>query len=172
MKKKSLTLKVVIFWSAIIVLTAGFIVTLCLQISTGKSIDSISDIENTDLEIYGDVLSEEDNYFVYIYSSDDNTVDLTKKQEVEPAVFSYFTYVKQNKRNSDITPIYAYSTEHFAPTPAYATVSNYLASLDSNLNVNKTPILIEVEDYAVSSVYTTINQIQNALQTEMEANDD
>ena len=124
------------------------------------------DIKSNKLLIKDVLTAKEDEYYVFIYSSENN-YDTLKQADLEPVIMRYFTYVHNNKKtNSDIIPIYGYDIDAYQPTADYKKCADYLTSLSSTFSISEVPVLVLVSEGNVSSVYKTIggsNGIESTL---------
>ncbi len=167
LQRNSLNVKVVIFWSMILLITVLFAVLFAIKIHDTKIFDSYEDINRAKLNLVYDITSEEGTYYVYVYSAkesngilvDTNKTDITKANEVLPTVFNYFNYVRRNERtlgnNEDFYRIYAYNVKS-------ARDSN-LEKL--NLNLDQLPALVRVngDEDGIDEIITSANGIQREL---------
>lgn len=163
-KKSSLNFKVISFWFAMIAITAVFIGLFINNLIQVRVFNSISDIERAGLLLVDDeITKQEGTYYVYIYS-EKSELNVIKKQELEPSILNYFTYV--SLENGD-TPIYGYCIDEFGLGYQYGSVYKYLGTLHSDIKANNVPMLVKVKNGSISNVYTTENKIQSELQTAM-----
>lgn len=166
MKEKTLNFKVLIFWLGFACITIIFLVVFGIRLFKVTTFNDLDDVKRANLIIKGAVTTQkEDEYYVYIYSSKAHDTNYAY-QEVEPTVFTYFTYVAKNGSN-DTVKIYAYDIDSFTPMSGYNTANEYLGSLNSNLKTSSLPSLVKVSNGGVSTTYTTINKITSELQTVM-----
>ena len=166
MKERTLNFKVLIFWLGFACITIIFLVIFGIRLFKVTTFNDMDDVKRANLIIKGAVTTKkEDEYYVYIYSSKAHDTNYAY-QEVEPTVFTYFTYVAKNG-NNDTVKIYAYDIDSFTPMSGYNTVNEYLASLNSSLKSSTLPALVKVANGGVSSTYTTINKITSELQNVM-----
>lgn len=117
--------KVAIFWSLILALTTLFAVLFVMRFLETRILDSYEDIEKADLNLAYDIMSEEGDYYVYIYSAKENIEgdlvdtaksDINKANEVFPTVLYYFNWVRRNERilgdDSSFMRIYGYNVKN------------------------------------------------------------
>ena len=163
-KQKQLNFKVILFWIGMVAVTLVFIGLFINNLIKVRVFDSISDIERAGLMLENEeIIQQEGTYYVYIYS-EKSELNIAKKQELEPSILSYFTYV--SLEGSD-TPIYGYNVDDFSLGYQYGSVYKYLATLDDDIKASNAPMLIKVKNGSVSNVYTTLNKIQGELQSAM-----
>ena len=164
-KKRNLIFKVLTFWFGIIAITALFLAVFINNLVKVRVFDSISDIDRAGLLLEGDeVTKQEGTYYVYVYSLKESQHDLSKLQELEPAILNYFTYVSLE---NDETPIYGYCVDDFNLGYQYDSAFGYLQTLHKDITFRNAPLLIKVSNGSVSNVYTTQNKIESELQTAM-----
>ncbi len=163
MNEKHLNFKILLFYIAFALITLIFAIVFCIRIFKVTTFDDLSDIKRANLMINGPITTKkEDTYYVYIYSSKAHDTNYAY-EEVEPTIFTYFTFVAKGNKNENIK-IYAYDVDTFSETNQFKTVNDYLQSLNGSLKTSELPALVKVSNGAVSSAYTGINKIVGELQ--------
>ena len=167
-KKSSLNIKVIGFWFAMLAITALFLGLFINNLVQVRTFNSIDDIDRAGLSLVDDeIIKQEGTYYVYIYS-EKSELNVVKRQELEPSVFNYFTYVSLEDAE---TSIYGYNVDDFALGYQYGSVYKYLQTLHSDIKANNVPMLIKVKDGSISNVYYDMNKIQSELQSAMHKHD-
>lgn len=167
MKERNISFKVVAFWTAFVAITLIFLVVFGMRIFKVTTFDSYDDFKKANLLLKGNIAgAEEDTYYVYIYSERQLESDY-EYAEVEPTIFTYFTYVAKNGSKDGVAKIYAYNTDTFTSVGEYNTVNAYLESLNSNLKTSSLPALVKFNGVSVNNVFTQINKIESELQGQM-----
>ena len=165
-KEKNLNFKVLSFWIAFLIITIIFLIVFGMRIFKVTTFNDINDVSRANLVLKGQITNKsDDSYYVYIYSSKAHNTNYAY-QEVEPTIFTYFTYVAKNGSN-DTSKIYAYDIDSFTPMNGYNTVNEYLQSLNSSLKVSSLPALVKITGSSVDNAYTSINKITGELQSVM-----
>ena len=165
MKERNFSFKLLAFYSAFAAITIIFLVVFGMRIFKVTTFNDLDDVKKAHLMINGQVTTKkEETYYVYIYSSKAHDTNYAY-QEVEPTIFTYFTYV--NKNPNKATKIYAYDVDTFTPMNSYNNVNEYLQSLSTSLKTSELPALIKVSSGSVNNTFTTINKINSELQNVM-----
>lgn len=164
--------KVIIAWSAFIVLTAILVVFLVIKLNDSKTYDDYSDIKGSLLikDITG---QSDDSYYVFVYSSS-GKYQSWKQEEAETPVMAYFTYAHKNKDDEKVLPIYGYDIDKFKANYGYSSCDAYLYELNANMDIANTPMLLLVSGGIVTTVYTNIggsNGIEGVLVNAMKGVD-
>lgn len=161
--------KVMIFWALIFAITALFAVLFVVRFAETRVIDSYEDIERADLNLVYDITSEENSYYVYVYSAKENDKgklvdtaksDIQKANDVFPTVLNYFNYVKRNERananNVNFMKIYGYNVKNNEK-------DSNLKGLD--LKVADLPALVKVDgnSNSINETITSATTIQKTL---------
>jgi hypothetical protein len=163
-KKSSLNFKVVAFWFAIAAITAIFLFVFITNLLKVRVFNSMDDIERADLLLVNDEITKQSGtYYVYIYSLESEK-NLEKRQELEPSILNYFTWVSLNNGKYKI---YGYNVDDYSMDYISGTVYKYLGTLNPNIKANDAPMLVKVVNGSISTVYTTINKIESELQSQM-----
>ena len=146
--------KVIIAWTAFVVLTAILVVFLVIKLNDSKTYDEYSDIKGSLLikDIAG---QKDDSYYVFIYSSS-GKYQSWKQEELEKPVMTYFSFVHKNKDNENVLPIYGYDVDKFKANYEYSSCEAYLNELNANLEIANTPILVLVSGGIVTTVYSNV----------------
>lgn len=166
MKENHLNFKVLIFWLGFAVITIIFLVLFGIRVFKVSTFKDMDDVKRANLVMKGAITTQkEDEYYVYLYSSKDHDSNYAY-QEVEPTIFTYFTYVAKNG-NNDTVKIYAYDVDSFTSINGYNNVNDYLNSLNNNLKTSSLPSLVKISNGGVNSTFTTINKITGELQNVM-----
>ena len=165
MKEKHFSFKVLSFYIAFALITIIFLVVFGMRIFKVSTFNDLNDVKRAGLMINGQITTKkEDSYYVYIYSSKAHNSNYAYA-EVEPTIFTYFTYVSKN--GGSATRIYAYDVDTFTQNESFANVNEYLESLSTNLKTSELPALVLVSSGGVSNTFTTINKINSELQNIM-----
>ena len=166
--KKQIRLKVVFFWGAIGLISVIFLVLFGIMIFSITTFDDMDDVRKAKLEISEIIIDNDDQpYYVYIYSGESKK-NLEKRQEVEPSVLSYFTFVRKNKGDENVLKIYAFNTDNYTGTVDMRTVNSYFETMSDEMSMSDVPFLIKVEGGTILGVYKTINSLQKELQSAMQ----
>lgn len=168
--------KVVLFWGLILAITALFAVLFVVRYNETRIFDSYEDIENADLNLVVDITSEENSYYVYLYSARKNdegklvdtaNSDINKANDVFPTILSYFNYVRRNERKND-------DNVNFLKIYGYNVKGNEKDKNISGLNVSEItiqvlPVLVKVDGTNNTIVETFVkgNDIQKELSSIM-----
>lgn len=167
-KKSSLNFKVIGFWFAMLAITALFIGLFINNLIQVRVFNNMDDIDRAGLLLVDDeIVKQEGTYYVYIYS-EKSELNVVKKQELEPSVLNYFTYVALENAE---TPIYGYCVDEFGLGYKYGSVYKYLQTLHSDIKANNVPMLVKVKNGSISNVYYDMNKIQSELQSAMHTHD-
>lgn len=171
LQNDKLNLKVVVFWSLILIITILFAILFAMRIYDTRTFNSYDDIAKADLNLVYDIKSEKGEYYVYIYSAkennegklvDTNRTDIEKANEILPTVFNYFNYVRRNERElgdkDGFCKIYGYNVNNNAK-------DSNLTSL--NLKLEQLPALVLISDSKVTSTYEKVTDIRKQLQSLM-----
>lgn len=167
-------IKLYTFWSIIGLLTIGFIVTIIIMIVQLKPIKSYDDIASNKLSLVGqEVFEQEEDYYVYIYNSnmDNNRMDGDKLEEVNPAIFNYFNFVKRYSKRNEITKIYGLDVNYFGNRSVVSNqnqINNVSRFSDLQVMENRMPILLRISQGTIVDWYSTANDIFRELQFAMD----
>lgn len=166
--------KLITFWSLIGLATLAFITVLVILFIETRPYESYSDIRKDNLTLIRDQMFSQasETYYVYVYdSSNTNELSAEKALELEPVVFNYFNFVKQNSRKSGVVKIYGLDVNDFENRSCVKNTDSYtrVSRFDNfAVKASSLPLLLEIVNGVVEYPYATISQIQEELQSTMD----
>ncbi len=167
--------KIITFWSLIGLATLAFITVLIILIIETRPYTSYEDIRRDQLTLIKDQMFNQTDttYYVYVYNSKyPSEISAEKAHELEPVVFNYFNFVKQNSRKEGVIKIYGFDVNDFenrscvGDTDSTTGISSFASF---SVKANSIPVLLEIVNGTVEYRHATISQIQNELQDAMDA---
>jgi hypothetical protein len=166
----SKNLKVTAFWSLIGLFTISFVIVVIVMFVNLRPINSYSDINRDNLALVGNEMftRNEQEYYVYVYSSKDNAnIDSVKADELNQGIFNYFNFVKHNSKSDNVMKIYGLD----ANRGVVSNLNNYagVSSFDKlKLNENELPVLLRVLDGGIDNAKFGTNEVLQELQLAMD----
>ncbi|MFA6627282.1 MAG: hypothetical protein WCQ80_02245 [Bacilli bacterium] len=167
--------KIITFWSLIGLATLAFMTVLVVLFIETRPYESYNDIRNDNLTLIRDQMFDQEGYtyFVYVYDSKTtNELSAEKALELEPVVLNYFNFVKQNSRKSGVVKIYGFDVNDFENRSCVKDTNSTTGVSDFDgfsVKANSIPVLLEIVNGSVEYVHSTISQIQEELQSAMDA---
>lgn len=168
-------IKLYTFWSILGVLTVAFIIIVIVMFIELKPIKSYDDISDNNLNLIGQEIftQDETEYFVYIYNSNfnNNKIDRKKAEELKPAIFSYFNFVKRYSKKDNIIKIYGLDVNYFENRGCVGKVNNFSNVTNfANFEVKEgdIPVLLRINQGRIDIWSSTENSILSELQKAMD----
>lgn len=164
-KKKSLSPKVIVFWSFIGLITVVLLTILIVKVVQEVPINSYASVEK--IKGYDMFSKDDDTYYVLFY-------DFENKEENESfdkGMFKYLEYTRNNKLKKDVYTLYGMDSDEFANKPCLGNNNNidgatkFPNELEGSgpnvLSINKDdlPVLLIIKDGEVSDHKTGENDI-------------
>jgi hypothetical protein len=171
-KKSQTSLKMIMFWSTIALLTLAFMVFVVVKfVEANQEVHQMDDLTNLTAD---QIFDREGTYYIYAYSKvgvTEGLAELDKAEDLEETILTYLTYVR---RNSDANKMFGMIVESYENASCLidgdlVNTSVLNKTTFSGLKIHKEdlPILMRIESGKVAAAFLTESDIREELQTAM-----
>jgi len=171
-KKSQTSLKMIMFWSTIALLTLAFMVFVVVKfVEANQEVHQMDDLTNLTAD---QIFDREGTYYIYAYSKvgvTEGLAELDKAEDLEETILTYLTYVR---RNSDANKMFGMIVESYENASClidgdgvYTSVLNKTTFSGLRIHKEDLPILMRIESGKVAAAFLTESDIREELQTAM-----
>lgn|GEM_PF-638705 len=170
-KKSQISLKMIMFWSTIALLTLAFLVFVVVKfVEANQEVHQMDDLTNLTAD---QIFDRQGIYYIYAYSKvgvTEGLAELDKAADLEETILTYLTFVK---RNSDANKMYGMIVESYENASCLiegdvnTSVLNKTTFSGLRIHKDDLPILMRIESGKVAAAFLTESDIREELQTAM-----
>ncbi len=171
-KKSQTSLKMIMFWSTIALLTLAFMVFVVVKfVEANQEVHQMDDLTNLTAD---QIFDREGTYYIYAYSKvgvTEGLAELDKAGDLEETILTYLTFVR---RNSDANKMFGMIVESYENASClidgdgvYTSVLNKTTFSGLRIHKEDLPILMRIESGKVGAAFLTESDIREELQTAM-----